>query len=54
MPESQKTKNAQAREVLERAFPGRKVVQVDVLPLIYDGGGLHCHSRNQPVAAKTQ
>ncbi len=52
MPESQRDKDHQAREALEQAFPGRKVVQVDALPLVYDGGGLHCHSRNQPFASQ--
>ena len=42
-----------AKRALERAFPGRKVVQVGVTPLIHDGGGLHCHSRNQPFASIT-
>ena len=42
-----------ARRALERAFPGRKIVQVGVTPLIHDGGGLHCHSRNQPFALAT-
>ncbi len=51
MPASQREKDRRAREVLERAFPGREVVQVDALPLVYDGGGLHCHSRNQPLAS---
>ncbi|WP_425258456.1 agmatine deiminase family protein [Rubrivivax sp. RP6-9] len=51
MSESLRTTDALARSALQRAFPSRKIVQVDVLPLIYDGGGLHCHSRNQPYAA---
>lgn len=50
MPDSQRTTDRLARTALERAFPGRQIAQVDVLPLIYDGGGLHCHSRNQPFA----
>jgi len=40
-----------AKRALERAFPGRKIAQVGVTPLIHDGGGLHCHSRNQPFAS---
>lgn len=40
-----------ARQALQRAFPGRKIAQVGVTPLIHDGGGLHCHSRNQPFAS---
>ena len=45
--------DALAKRALERAFPGRKVAQVGVTPLIHDGGGLHCHSRNQPFASAT-
>jgi agmatine deiminase len=37
-----------AKEALERAFPKRRIVQVGVTPLLHDGAGLHCHSRNQP------
>lgn len=37
-----------AKSILEKAFPGRKIVQIDCMPLHHDGGGLHCHSRNQP------
>lgn len=51
MPESQRVKDQLAREALEHAFPGRRIVQVDALALNYDGGGLHCYSRNQPFAA---
>lgn len=40
----------QASLVLEQAFPGRKIVEVGVTPLLHGGGGLHCHSRNQPAA----
>ena len=40
-----------AKRALERAFPGRKIAQVGVTPLIHDGGGLHCYSRNQPFAS---
>jgi agmatine deiminase len=38
----------QARLALQRAFPQRKIVQLGVTPLLHGGGGLHCHSRNQP------
>lgn len=37
-----------AADVLRRAFPDRQIVQIDVTPLLHDGAGLHCHSRNQP------
>lgn len=38
----------QAKQILEKTFPGRKVVQIDCMPLHHDGAGLHCHSRNEP------
>ncbi len=37
-----------ARIALQAAFPDRLIVQVGVTPLLHDGAGLHCHSRNQP------
>lgn len=52
MPESQRAKDRQALKVLEHAFPGRQIVQIDVLPLVHEGGGLHCYSRNQPFASR--
>lgn len=43
-----KLRDEKAKQVLEKAFPGRKVVQIDCMPLHHDGAGLHCHSRNEP------
>lgn len=40
--------DAAARQALRRAFPGRTIIQLDNEPLLRDGAGLHCHSRNQP------
>ncbi len=54
LSETLRTTDKLARSALERAFPKRQIIQVDVLPLIYDGGGLHCHSRNQPFAVPGQ
>ena len=48
-PPSFEAADAAARQVLSRAFPGRSVVQLDNEPLLRDGAGLHCHSRNQPM-----
>ena len=48
LPESYKKRDTEAKTVLQKAFPGRKIVQIDCLPLHHDGAGLHCHSRNQP------
>lgn len=52
MPASQRTKDHQALKVLKQAFPDRQIVQIDVLPLLHEGGGLHCYSRNQPFASR--
>ncbi|HPG11342.1 MAG TPA: agmatine deiminase family protein [Chitinophagaceae bacterium] len=43
-----KVLDEKAKQVLELAFPSRKIVQIDCIPLHHDGAGLHCHSRNQP------
>lgn len=43
-----KQRDERAKQVLEKAFPSRKVVQIDCIPLHHDGAGLHCHSKSQP------
>jgi len=48
LPDEYKLMDAQAIQVIEEAFPGRKVIQIDCMPLHHDGAGLHCHSRNEP------
>lgn len=45
-----KERDAQAKQILEYAFPTRKIIQIDCMPLHHDGAGLHCHSRNEPKA----
>jgi agmatine deiminase len=52
LPASYKERDAEVKTVLERAFPRRKIVQIDCMPLHHDGAGLHCHSRNQPAKRK--
>lgn len=42
----------QAKRALEQAFPGRRIVQLGVTPLLHGGGGLHCHSRSQPAPGR--
>ena len=49
-PERFRHSDRDARRALQRAFPGREIAQVGVTPLLHDGAGLHCHSRNQPAA----
>ena len=40
--------DAQARRVLQAAFPDREVVQIDVTGLASGGGGIHCITQQQP------
>ena len=48
LSEELKNTDAKAKNILEKAFPGRKVVQIDCMPLHHEGAGLHCYSRNEP------
>ncbi len=52
LPEKLKKTDLEAKSILEKAFPGRKVVQIDCMPLHHEGAGLHCYSRNQPSLKK--
>ncbi len=38
-----------ARRILADAFPGREIVQVDALPVLEGGGGIHCITQQQPL-----
>lgn len=40
--------DANAKRVLEEAFPGRKVVQLDCYAFNLAGGGFHCTSQQEP------
>ncbi|MBC7292290.1 MAG: agmatine deiminase family protein [Actinotalea sp.] len=42
----------EAAAVLADAYPGREVVRVDARPLFDRGGGVHCITQQQPVAAR--
>ena len=48
LPSEWKVLDSTAEAVLASAFPNRRIVQVDCMPLHHDGAGLHCHSRNKP------
>ena len=41
-------RDAEAREILQEAYPGRRVVSVDARPLFARGGGIHCITQQQP------
>jgi agmatine deiminase len=36
------------RRIFEAAFPGRKLIFIDAMPLNWEGGGLHCGTQQQP------
>ncbi len=40
--------DARARAAIEKAFPDRRVVQVDVRKIAIGGGGIHCITQQQP------
>ncbi|WP_195570599.1 agmatine deiminase family protein [Paenibacillus sp. 1001270B_150601_E10] len=54
MPEQIREKDEEAFEVLKKAFPDRRIVQINTLALNLYGGGIHCHTRNIPAALKKQ
>ncbi len=45
-----KEKDEEALKVLKSAFPKHHIVQINPLALNLYGGGIHCHTRNIPVA----
>jgi agmatine deiminase len=45
--------DARAKAVIEKAFPDRKVVQINVTAIAPGGGAIHCITQEQPRAAAT-
>lgn len=52
MPLSQREKDDKVRRLFESLFPGREIVQVDVLALNREGGGMHCLIQQEPAVAR--
>ncbi len=48
MPESQKRKDDEVRELFVKLFPGREVVSMYTLGINRGGGGIHCATRELP------
>lgn len=50
MPRYDIREDGQAREILQDAFPGRQMVEVDISFIATGGGGIHCITQQEPVA----
>jgi agmatine deiminase len=48
MPSFDDPTDGKAREIIERAFPEHRVVQVNALDIVEGGGGIHCITQQQP------
>jgi len=48
MPRFGLPEDDRAAVAVASAFPGRRVVQVDALPIVRGGGGIHCITQQQP------
>ena len=44
--------DAQAAEIISDCFPGREIVPIDCVDLVWGRGTLHCISQQQPAALK--
>ena len=40
----------QAREIFEKVFPDREIIQLDAQEIVMGGGGIHCITQQQPKA----
>lgn len=48
MPESEKQKDEKIQRILKEHFPDREIVPLDVLPINWGGGGIHCRTQQEP------
>jgi agmatine deiminase len=50
---SEPAHDGQARRVVERLFPDRRIIQIEVSEIVLGGGGIHCITQQQPLPAST-
>lgn len=43
-----KKRDEEAVKILQSAFPGKNIIQINTLAVNYGGGGMHCISMNEP------
>jgi agmatine deiminase len=48
MPSFDDAMDGVAAEIMEKAFPDRRIVQVPALDIVQGGGGIHCITQQQP------
>jgi agmatine deiminase len=51
MPSFDDPMDAVALEIMEKAFPDRRIVQVEALDIVQGGGGIHCITQQQPAGS---
>ena len=52
MPVFEDPQDARAFEIVGKAFPGREVVQVPAVDIVYGGGGIHCVTKQHRRATR--
>ncbi|MCB0451859.1 MAG: agmatine deiminase family protein [Aequorivita sp.] len=52
MSASQKQKDQDVKELFEKLFPDRKIIQIYTLSINRGGGGIHCMTHEQPATEK--
>jgi agmatine deiminase len=48
MPAFDQASDAEAAKLVQAAFPEHEIVQVQALPIVRGGGGIHCITQQQP------
>jgi agmatine deiminase len=51
-PESWKALDKKAADILQKAFPDRKIVTIDPRAINIGGGGIHCNTQQKPLITK--
>lgn len=52
LPLLQKQKDENALKIIQRVFPTKRIIQIDVTEFNFGGGGMHCLTQQQPSVIK--